>query len=281
MSVYLVQFPHPGPEHGPGAASDMPWNQGPHKRKFLRSPGRYVDESGALRESQLVFWGEWEPPSRVVKRWLPASGLPCFLHEPVLGTPPVGGAFRQNTDPWVFGNAFRYSNCKQLTPHGNPSALQSLTRGSMILFGSQLAGVFAVDTVFVVAESRPFTPAEASGAETDDAFKFGTIESLATDSRTKAARFTLFRGATADDPVNDMFSFVPCRVAVEADGPRFARPAILLPGYVNPASKQAPAGAGRPLTPQIVYEQWDLVRKQVLAADCALGISFRTPEWSR
>jgi hypothetical protein len=48
---------------------------------------------------------------------------------------------RQNTDPWVFGDSFRFSNCRQLTPERNRSALQSLTQVRSLLFGSTIGGV--------------------------------------------------------------------------------------------------------------------------------------------
>jgi hypothetical protein len=135
MIPVFVHFPHPGDEHNPGNVRRQPWNTGNHRRKFLRSDGRYVAEDGSLYDASLVFWGEWEAPSYIVDCWLPEGRLPRFLHEPVWERPTTSG-HRQNTDPWVFGDCFRYSNCKQLDQQLNPSALQRLTRGSIVLFGS-------------------------------------------------------------------------------------------------------------------------------------------------
>ncbi len=172
----VVQFPHPGLEHKPPkGAAVFPWNLGRHGRKFLRAPGRLLADDGALRHTDVVFWGEYEAASRVLCRWSPTGELPTALHEPLLTTPPDSPK-RQNTDPWVFGDRFLYSNCKQLTPHGGASALQSLPRGSVILFGSQIGGPFCLDTVFVVAESLRYkvndaadlpvvTPALPAGAD--------------------------------------------------------------------------------------------------------------------
>ncbi len=118
QNVYVVQFMHPGSEHNPRVADRMEWRvTDPHARKFVRSPGRYLDGNGEAYESELVFWGEWEGPSDVVDRWDRDGDLPRFLHEPIWGPPPTPG-FRQNTDPWVFGDSFRYSNCKQFTYRG-------------------------------------------------------------------------------------------------------------------------------------------------------------------
>ena len=54
----VVQFCHPGGEHNPGAAKTMHWNTGTHGRKFLRSPGRYLDRHGGLHDGMVAFWGE-------------------------------------------------------------------------------------------------------------------------------------------------------------------------------------------------------------------------------
>ncbi|MCI0689930.1 MAG: hypothetical protein L0Y54_22235, partial [Sporichthyaceae bacterium] len=200
--VYVVQFPHPGPEHRPGPAATMQWNTGAHARKFLHSPGRYLDGDGTAGSDQLVFWGEWEPPSRVIERWPADGGLPRYLHQPVWSRPGSRQP-RQNTDPWVFGETFLFSNCRQLTPAGNPSALQRLTRGSIILFGSQLDGRFVLDTVFVVADAAPYTPNQAEHLDLDDAARACIIEPLTLPGRKdhSGAGFMLYRGATVDAPV--------------------------------------------------------------------------------
>jgi hypothetical protein len=136
---------------------------------------------------------------------------------------------RQNTDPWVFGDSFRFSNCRQLTLRQKPSALQKLTEGSMVLFGSTISGEFVSDTVFVVKDSCPFSPAKPP--ETDETFRVCTIESLLTTGDADNP-FTLYRGARYEAPANGMYSFVPCRRA-DADNVRFTRPSISLPGYLN------------------------------------------------
>ncbi|MQA00931.1 MAG: hypothetical protein GEU80_16695 [Dehalococcoidia bacterium] len=270
----IVQFPHPGAEHQPGDAVRQPWNRGLHGRKFLVSPGRYVDGPGEEKTANIVFWGEWEAPSLIEDRWPYAGRLPCYLHRPVWERPRDRDA-RQNTDPWVFGDQFRYSNCRQLTYRSNPSALQSLAPGSIILFGSKLDRQFVLDTVFVVRDRRPYSPRDASTLDVDESFRICTVESLVTTG-SGGDSFTLYRGATLEAPINGMFSFVPAMFAGEAD-PRFARPAIELPGYVNPASAQAASGAGTTVEPTVIHEQWCRVRDQVLAAGCVLGVHLDTP----
>jgi len=147
---FFVQFPHPGGEHNP-PTDDMEWNAAEHRRKFLVAPGRHLDGHGRLREAELVFWGEWEPPSRVVRRWPPSGRMPGALHRPYWAQPATSGV-RQSTDPWVWGERMLYSNCKQVTgPKRRPTSMQRLPRGSVICFGSTLAGAAPSGTCVVLA----------------------------------------------------------------------------------------------------------------------------------
>ena len=182
----------------------------------------------------------------IERRWVRAYGLPTVLHVPHWDDPGPPG-WRENTDPWVFGPNFLYSNCKQLNPSGTPSALQRLQSGSLILFGSARGDEFVLDTVFVVADIiAQYQPVNgvASGS---DAFDICTVNSLRTEPpRISGATFTLFRGATPRRQVNGMFSFVPCRRWV-GDDSRFARPAIPMPKpcRILPALSGSRAPAGR------------------------------------
>jgi hypothetical protein len=269
---FVVQFPHPGAEHNPGSAQRQSWNIGKHRRKFLQSYGRCVADDDSLSECDLVFWGEWEPPSYVIKRWEQKGSLPRFLHRPAWELPANGP--RQNTDPWVFGESFKYSNCHQLIRRKRWEAIQSLTPGSIILFGSTVGIEFVLDTVFVVKDSCRFSPNKPP--ESDEAFRVCTVESLLT-SGSADDPFTLYRGATYEASINGMYSFVPCRRA-DAGDMRFPRPPISLPGYLNPKSTQTPSGANKPRSAADVHEQWETIRKQVFEAGCLLAVWFSTPQ---
>jgi hypothetical protein len=271
----IVQFPHPGPEHVP-KGDWMPWNTATnHRRKFMISRGTLLDSEGYKDETDVVFWGEWEPPSHVVHRWPTARGLPTVLHRPCVSEPPLGP--RQNTDPWVFGDAFLYSNCKQLNarPRRSPSALQRLDHGSIILFGSASYGRFVLDTLLVVGEVvGSFTPLD-SGMDFDPTFQLCTVDSLTTDD-TATASLTLFRGATPENPIESMFSFVPCMEATDTRQ-RFERPAIHLPGVINPTSKQSPSGAKVARSLAARQEAWAAVVDQVQAAGLSLAAKLALP----
>jgi hypothetical protein len=272
VSPVFVQFPHPGREHNPGRALRQPWNTGEHRRKFLRSNGRYVDGGDSTYVAPLVFWGEWEPPSYIIECWPTAGSLPRYVHDPVWEYPKNSSPL-QNTDPWVFGDCFRYSNCKQ----HSQTALRKLAPGSLILFGSTLDGNFVADTVFVVRDSQPFRLAQLP--DSDDAFRVCTIQPLLTGAQCGGDAFILYRGATFGAQVYGMYSFVPCR-REDSTEPRFCRPPISLPGcYLNPASTQSPSGAKEPRSVAEICGLWEEIRQQVLKWKCLLGISFSTPRF--
>lgn len=277
--VYIVQFPHPGGEHRP-RGSVMPWNLGPHARKFMLTEGTYGDDDSTEGHGSIVFWGEWEGPSRVLRRWAKEGPLPRVLHEPFFDTPPSGD--RQNTDPWVFGETFYYSNCKQRTNRGRTAtAMQRLTPGSLILFGSSIAGEFVLDTVFVIGERLgSFVPGQRFDLDVDSTFRVATIESLAPWAEDKEdPSFSLYAGARRSRSSRGMFSFVPC-LPHDGDGPRFARPTIQLPGIVNASSKQSAAGAKRPQGQSEVRKAWTSVVEQVLDQDLLLATQLDLPDQS-
>src|SRR5438445_3836177 len=64
-ALAFVQFIHPGGEHAPDEGDIKSWNLGMHRRKFMLAEGDYIYE-GQRQHGRIAFWGEWEPPSRVV-----------------------------------------------------------------------------------------------------------------------------------------------------------------------------------------------------------------------
>jgi len=150
-----------------------------------------------------------------------------------------------------------YCCCKQTVRGGRPTALQRLGRGSVICFGSTIDHAFCVDTVFVVASAEPWTAADAADLDLDEAFRVCTAEAIVTWQDLdpgasgcgpgESVPFTLSRGATVDDPVDGMFSFVPARRAdAGPQAMRFARPAVELPGWsTRPAGRALGAPTDR------------------------------------
>lgn len=234
----VVQFTHPGKEHGPD--KDDPnftsWNTGPHKRKFLVSKGTYVDNEGAVLSGRITFWGEWEPPSSVKALKQPNQNqfYPNWLHKPLLpSTLPTpkrktdssascckgDGKSYQNTDPFVFGNCFKYFVCQQYRPSTlNPTQLARLDKGSIIIFGSKAQqdaiSFFQIDTVFVVADyldyDTRFADALVDGRVPDTYRKI--VYNMAFPEPTPySLPLRLYFGATQQNPIHDMYSFVPAK----------------------------------------------------------------------
>lgn len=245
MAIYIVQFTHQGKQHTLTPIERRngvkEWNTGEHRRKFMIAEGRYVlNGSKSLSGKQdLLFWGEWEPMSKIEKTYhfKDYTVNPKYLHSPFLkinkkgivqhvvfkGTSKVaslvGGSKHvcsnyQNTDPFVFDDSFFYSCCKQ-----SFKTMRQLDPGSIILFGSTILNTknggpyFALDTVFVVGESRDYT---AGTYKTDLAgFIPPYYDQIMGFSSWKnpIQPYTCYKGASFNQPVEDMFSFVPCQVA--------------------------------------------------------------------
>ncbi|MCP3993477.1 MAG: hypothetical protein GY722_00215 [bacterium] len=290
-TLVFVQFIHPGGEHGEDSPGRKEWNplSNAHRRKFLIAEGAYV-----LRDTLCVgtvgFWGEWEPPSVVVAQHPPLGNLPRFVHKPVLETPP-NFAGLQNTDPFVFGPQFLYTGCQQHTNKGTAETqLRRLTRGSVILFGSRVdSSRFVVDTVFVVADHIDHSFADhrqtLQGVVPDPYWTVTLGPWYADDSeesgcvpKTSAASYRLYRGATYDERVDGMFSFVPCRpVRENGDIDRFARPEIQQEGKITRRLTQ-----GKKITKldHLIEARglWDDVVRQVVSEDLALGVLVDLPD---
>lgn len=330
MDVNTIQFLHPGEEHGVDDRKKMIkyWNQGPHKRKFLKAQGQYVTASGTLSEQvPLLFWGEWEPNSHVVETFSPVNNLklwPHYLHEPYLPSskkstvlspvstpsPCIGDCSEtkkktkggcstdwdndccQNTDPFVFGEAFIYSLCQQCEkdPKGllHTTYLSRLPIGSLILFGSKATldtgstkeDVFALDTVFVVGDSRPYTiknyKTDLAGFIPKD---YGYIMGF---DHARGAGVSMnircYKGATPSNPVNGMYSFSPCQVAAPKGDKSFHKVLIKqtdgLNDYINVKVTQGSKGCIT-IPESEAHKVWVKVCEIVEKQGCLQGVNFQ------
>ncbi len=290
----FVQFPHPGGEHSPGRDGRIGWNElaRGHRRKFMRLRGEWMDGDDRMCSGELDAWGEWEPESYVVERFGPRAGdphAPRYLWRPYW-VPRNSYRGLHNTDPFVFGGRFLYSNCGQPSP--NKRGLKRLAQGSVIAFGSgrKVAGVrrWVLDTVLVVRDSVVYDPLDPRGAlegMVPETFLDVTGAPLAADAEGNPAEgcsatgeLRLYRGATPDDPVHGMYSFFPARSA--RTGSDFGRPVVDLPGFINPTSWQAPKGAQRDLPPDVLRSLWEKLVAQVRDEGLVLGTFAELPDSS-
>lgn len=280
-ALCAVQFIHPGDEHRPDApgAGRKGWNTEGHQRKFMRTEGASLDAKGAAHDGEVLFWGEWEPPSTVEDLEALGPGYPRYLHRPFLEVRTEFARY-QNTDPFVFGDEFLYTGCQQWRgkPHGNPVQLRWLLPGSIVLFGSCAGDRFLLDTVLVVRDFIDHdrdTYRDVLRGAVPDAYwtvTLGPWYSGLPDGRT----FRLYRGATPANAVNDMFSFFPC---LRADAPAtrgFSRPDLSDLSCVNPRLRQGWRATKLGNIAETA-NVWHTVRQAVLDQGFELGVRAAIP----
>lgn len=277
----FVQFIHPGGEHGPDAPGRRGWNRGEHRRKFLLARGEYLERPrGVTVADDVVFWGEWEPESDVEAIHSPVGrDGPRWLHRPYYVYPGAYSGEHQNTDPFVFGDRFMYTLCRQTKPfrgHYRPTFLRDLAPGSLILFGSLKRGEFVLDTVLVVAAGVLHNADDwqtALAGRVSDTYVDVTLRPTYQSRLPHDLR--LYSGATMEEPVAGMFSFVPCLPAGSGSA-GFLRPQIRLDNVITPGLMMG-AKVTRHLSLERVKELWDNVVAQMIDQDLALGTRFKLP----
>lgn len=295
----FIQFPHPGQEQTYARGCKWSCNGYPHRRKFMQLHGKWIDEitwrsggNGTKCCAPLWAWGEWEPESkRLCKLNASDQQYPNHLWEPYyIHKPNCRGL--HNTDPFVFGDKFLYSNCRQTSIPG----LRQLDRGSVIAFGSgkQVNGErkWMLDTVLVVND---FIDYEADNARIDlkgwvpDTFHDVTGSPLSDNPRDEdsspgtcipgAGPFRLYCGATPADRVEGMFSFFPAMPGTGSEG--FPRPFIDLGDEYfdcfNPSNWRAVKGLRVEPTIAGVRKMWNCIVEQVLSKGCVLGTFAEEP----
>jgi len=282
MTISVIQFIHNGREPKPDSETGISWNRGDHRRKFLKCNGTYLGQNERKIQGPMVFWGEWEPESRVVRRIeKPIENGPHYVYEPYY-VHPSSYKELQNTDPFVFGNPFRYSYCQQPS---RPS-LRNLEKGSLILFGSPVKGRFALDTVFVVSDSISWSQdnVEALLQEAHETYRIVTVNPIlegkgsgfwkACARRIDSATYRFYCGATFNNPINEMFSFFPCQAYTE-DSSGFARPTIQMSTITDTLPRGIKITKCKDVDEASSY--WKEVVKQVTRT-CSLGIFAEMPK---
>ena len=249
----------------------------------MQLSGDWIDEEGDRHTGDLRAWGEWETESALLRKFNSQERGPrgpCCLWEPYY-IPKNSYRDLHNTDPFIFGERFLYSNCGQESP--NKSGLKYLGQGSVIAFGSGKMDRgrrrWVLDTVFVVRDFRDYDESDAP-AELQDCvpteFLIATGGPLADNGGKN--RFRLYRGATPDDPAFGMFSLFPAIPASGKSGASFPRPFITLPDkYFNPANWQAPKGLRCDRSPELLRCLWGSLVEQVRDAGLVLGTRSEPP----
>lgn len=279
MSTQIVQFTHPGQEHSPDKkfANYKSWNTGPHKRKFMLSNGEFVD-NGKLSQGKLMFWGEWEPPSYVnLLEKQSDKFYPKWIHTPLLPTIIPKNERLQNTDPFVFGESFKYLVCKQFKGKTRQTTqMAKLERGSVILFGStsgnnRKESFFQLDTVFVVSNFVEYDISDANALTSMGNYREIVFKMAFPSPADFSLTLRLYIGATYNNPCNGMYSFVPARVW---NNNKSGFPRIKLKGmdYLTNNLNSTPKITN--LSINKIGEFWNLIRKVTEEQGCVEGVRF-------
>lgn len=273
MEILKVQINHPGKEkpfivgNGYYKINDQiirVWNNDSHHyRKYIINEGEYL--SSLFRKpkrSQLLFWGEWEGNS-VFTSINNGKNSPCGIHKPFHSLLIDG---RQNTDPYVFGDYFKYVTCSQ------SGKLCNLMKNSLILFGTTKEIGFELDTVFVVKTHESSQSIFTNNAENySKIFREETLEKLGNIylGPNPSKKKNLYHGQTWWDN-KDYFSFVPCQTSNIGGFKK-----VILP--IPPMTKQKIGHPYKHFYNIHHYKLWELVVNEVFEQGFSLGIRFEEP----
>lgn len=221
----IIQLIHPGGYDR--REGKILWNRGKHKRKLIKNEILFLEDSGKSKNELGYFWGEWESYSIASRENF--NGNKYYAHTLLLHSTDndktgvisdscSGGCKNAdngllNTDPYVFGNHFYYSNCMQ----NKYPILKNLRENDIIIFGSRVNGEFVLDTVFVV-------DCEITNDECSDCFKSVTGNLLTKESNCKIYKGKMYNEKAKKD---EIYSFFPC------SNKPFDRPVLDLEGITK------------------------------------------------
>ena len=269
MSLLKVQLNHPGKEKnfkinkGYNLLNNRiirEWNNdSKHYRKLIRCEGEYLSSLNTKPiTSQILFWGEWEGHS-VFTPIGNGNNTPYGIHEPFHSVINRG---RQNTDPYVYGDYFKYATCSQ------SGKLLSLLPNSLILFGTTNDTGFELDTVFVVKCNESAKNILENNVKNYTKVYFEeTI--LPLGQRYFESKKMLYHGQSWFNN-KEYFSFVPCKTEIKKD---FQKAVLPIP----PFAKQKVGHPFRHFDMIDHLKLWKFVVEQVLKQGFSLGVKFKEP----
>ena len=251
-----------------------------HKRKFMKHKGWFLENLGnefstKPKEAELYFWGEWEPQSRFEltgNSFSSKERLPHAIHYPIFSTKGIGC---HNTDPFVFGDYFYYTNCKQ-KQFGRGKNMLTLSKDSIIIFGSEInKSDFIIDTVFVVSENETVEEYKKHPNNYPQILRQATIDlngGLQNWHKLYKGKMYDFENHYSENN-KYAFCFFPCKIDCGNNG--FERPIINWRKF----RFQEP-GAGTVLyriNPNPDFEYWNALVAELVAQGFSLGIKLDFP----
>lgn len=274
MPLLKVQLNHQGGQKpfiiGSGYQSSnnliiREWNDdSQHYRKFIKNSGDYLKNLNSKpHNNSLLFWGEWEGNSDFTPL-NQGNGFPNGIHVPFHSVLITGS---QNTDPYVFGEYFKYAICSQ------NGVMCNLLADSLILFGTTMGVGFELDTVFVVRNH-----VSAQNVCLNKASNYSLVyyeETLKQLGQTylgpnPSLHHRIYHGQTWWEN-KDYFSFVPCKVD---NGIGFKKVVLQIPLM----GKQKVGHPYHHFDNINHLKLWELIVKEVFRQGFYLGIRFDEPQ---
>ena len=276
----IIQFLHPGGEHS--EKSGKIWNpHPPHKRKFVSWNGEYVEKiDSSTKKGNIDFWCEWEAESTLLDSKNRNNKYPRNLFSPYY-THFVKGNKCENTDPFVFGDQFYYSICKQ----GNKN-MRNLENGTLILFGSNINQKFVLDTVFIIKDNIPYRKSNYNHLkESSNGAFFETAILPVVHNNNKDDRYNRCNLDNTDYKVyiaqmkeenSKIFSYVPC--VLHSDNWGFERPAIT-GGFISDRLNQN-LRYSREMSIIDIQKYWEKMTESLIKRGFSLMTSCDLPKQS-
>lgn len=299
MTYKIIQLAHPGKEHpllgdstgklivtsrgmdwdSSKSSGTRPWNTlKRHKRKFMCMEGvEYIKNINKQPlNGKLTFWGEWEAQSKfkVISETSKDYYGPRLIHYPFFDSS-YKGEKKQTTDPFIFGENFWFTHCRQ-----KYRSIRNLSEGSIIIFGSERNDdkKFLVDTIFVVGKRY----SQVDIAKNIKSFPYLLRENnlemknLLTDPSKSGYGF--YQGKSFKK--NEIFSFVPAKVSNGKNGH-----ARLILDTKDERHNFQPTGAGAVcrVTNELpsmseIKDYWELLVEETLKQGFLLAYRFPYPE---
>ena len=308
----MVQFMHSGNEflmskckHTPPPSTradgylQVPWSrERDHFRRLVRHDGWYVDKSGNYKNGDLAFWTEWESATLARRVSTDKDFFKAHFVHKILCPSAVSGTASccgknatesvpgfLNTDPCVFGDTFKYSNCHQ-PPSGD---LRRMKQGSLVVFGSykkdksRNKDVFCLDTVLVVGGvAFDYTTNDVKIVPCSEHYKNLTLRRLP-----PGGNFTFYRGVTCRQKVNfenALFSFTPARLFNEGNDASCQRCVLSDIETLNQHLNVKVFKRGRNINfkagvvdSSSIKSVWSEIVRQVIQQEFVLGVRFDWP----
>ena len=255
------------------------WNNSDgHKRKFMRMDGvKYCDASKNRKKGEVTFWGEWEAQSSfdVISETDKDLDKPRLCHTPFFDSS-YSGDMKYGTDPFIFGDHFWFTHCKQTY-----KSIRNLDENSIVIFGSERKqdNVFLVDTIFVIR--RRFSQKEIR--ENIDDYHYllrrNNLELKNLIRNESKADYGFYQGKNYAK--NDIFSFVPARV-FNRESIGHGRLELEATNEVHNFQKPG-AGSVCKITKEFDNEKslkkyWDLLVDETFSRGFVLAFDFPMPE---